>query len=596
MWHALPRSPIPGRSIGHGPKRMTVTEARPEADAPVDRQSASDPFAGTGLAGAFGTGDHKTLGRLYLYFGLLGGLLSVVMAAFVRLERADISGVDVLTFGSSNQYFQVWSLSRTALLFFCVVPLLLGLATYLVPLQVGAPSIAFPRAAAAAFWTWLVAISIHVVTVFVDGGLGYPDLDPSLGTGALGPDPQTTELSLLSIGLVVVAILLATVCILTTVICQRTQGMTLFDTPLFSWSMLVAGGIWLLSLPIWLANLAIAWVDFRGEDAVRYGNVNDMWDYLDWLWSPPMVFAFAIPVLGIVGDIIPVSAGVRQTRYGAQQAAIAVFGVLTFGAYAQPAFSIDVKEQAVYVVMGLLLAVAALAFLGGIGASLSGGRIRPSAHLLIALAAFVVLLLGTLAGVVAVAGPAIGVIHEFDSTWLVDVTDWFDDLQGTTLASGVVDLALTAGLIGAVAGIYFWGAKLFGRRMNGSIGALAGLALLGGAVLSGGTNVVSGMLHEGDRVYSAGAYSSVSESGAVETLNVLGFVGVALVGLGIILVLGDLVLAIGMGTGQADNADDPWDGHTLEWATDSPPPPGNFPTAPVVTSERPLLDAKEGDQ
>ena len=137
-----------------------------------------------------------------------------------------------------------------------------------------------PRAAAAAFWAWLVGILIHVVTVFADGGLGVPE---PLTQFAQGMDPEATELSILSIAMVIVAVLLASITLIATIITQRPQGMTLFELPLFSWSILVATGIWVLTLPIWLGNLMISWVDFKGADALRYGNVENIWDRVSWL-------------------------------------------------------------------------------------------------------------------------------------------------------------------------------------------------------------------------------------------------------------------------------------------------------------------------
>ncbi len=212
------------------------------------------------------------------------------------------------------------------------------------------------------------------------------------------------------------------------------------------------------------------------------------------------------------------------------------------------------------------------------------------------MAAILTLLLGAAMAVLRVSGPALGILQEVDEDWLIDATDWLDDLRSSTLVTAVLELVLGAALIAAVAGLYYWAPKMFGRRLNPAVGALAGLALLGGAVLSGGTNVVTGMLHEGDRVYHAGSYLDVTEVDAVEVLNIVGFIGVALMAAGILLVVLDLVVAVGLGKGDAEGADDPWDGHTLEWATDSPPPVGNFPAPPdVVVSERPLLDAKEGD-
>ncbi|MCH2617202.1 MAG: cbb3-type cytochrome c oxidase subunit I, partial [Acidimicrobiales bacterium] len=329
---------------GYLAKNNDVTE-----NTPLTQDNTEDMETRTlelgGLAGTFGTADHKNLGRLYILFGLTGGFLSMVLHLLVRLERINIGETSILDFGSSNQYFQTWSLSRTSLLFFCVIPLILGLATYLVPLQIGAPSIAFPRAAAAAFWAWLVGILIHVVTVFSDGGLGVPE---PLTQFAQGMDPEATELSILSIAMVAISVLLASITLIATIVTQRPQGMTLFELPLFSWSVLVATGVWVLAMPVWLGNLMISWVDFRGADALRYGNVENIWGQLSWLWSQPMIFAFAIPVLGIAGEIIPVAASKAQRQYSIQQIGIGALGVLSFGAFAQPFFNADVSDQAVF--------------------------------------------------------------------------------------------------------------------------------------------------------------------------------------------------------------------------------------------------------
>ncbi len=569
---------------------MTVTEARPESDTQSVSPPADNPYESPGFAGALGTGDHKVLGRMYILLGLAGGALALVLNLFVALERLNIDGLDILTFGSNNQFFQAWSLSRTSLLFFSVIPLLLGLATYVVPLQVGAPSIAFPRAAAAAFWTWLVGIGIHVATVFVDGGLGYP-LNPV--AAAQGTDPEAIELSMLSIALVAVAVMVGMVCVITTVIAQRPQGMTLYDVPLFSWSMLVAGGIWLFALPVWLSNLAIAWVDFRGEDAQRYGNVANIWDQVDWLWSQPMVFAFAIPVLGIVGDIVPVAAARTQRFYSAQQGAIGAFGLLTFGAWAQPAFNPQVSQQALFVVISLLLIVPVLVFVGGLGDTVAKGRPSLSGHFGLAIAAVVALIAGAATAIVSVSGAAIGVVREFDSGWLQELIEPLEDLRGTVIATAVTQQALLAALIGALAGLYFWAPKIFGAKLSSSAAGLGGLALLGGTVLSGAANIVNGFLDEGDQVFNPSAYSGVWDTDAVEIFNIVGLVGAILLVAGIGLVLLDVVVVVGLGKGDRDDVADPWNGHTLEWATESPPPVGNFAEAPIVTSERPLLDTSE---
>ena len=434
--------------------------------------SASGPLDIGGLAGVFGTSDHKNIGRLYIFFGLFGGMLALILNILVRFERASIGSVSILDFGSSNQFFQTWSLSRTSLIFFCVIPLLIGLATYLVPLQVGAPSLSFPRAAALAFWAWLIGILIHVVTVFADGGLGEPNPTSQF---AQGMDPEATELSILSIGMVVLALLVGTVCVISTIISQRPQGMTLFELPLFSWSMLIAGSIWILALPIWLSNLAISWVDFLGADALRYGAVENIWNQLSWLWSQPMIFAFAIPVLGIAGDIIPVSSGVSQRQYRIQQIAIGAMGALSFGAFAQPFFNPDVANQAVFVVMGILVLIPVLVFMGGLADTSIRGNLSFSAHLVLSVVGMLALLVAAAASAFHVSGPAIGAIQEINDSWLDGLITWLRDVHGTVMATAVMEHALIASVIGVVAGLYYWSPKIFGHQLNRNAGTLLSL-------------------------------------------------------------------------------------------------------------------------
>ena len=548
--------------------------------------SASGPLDIGGLAGVFGTSDHKNIGRLYIFFGLFGGMLALILNILVRFERASIGSVSILDFGSSNQFFQTWSLSRTSLIFFCVIPLLIGLATYLVPLQVGAPSLSFPRAAALAFWAWLIGILIHVVTVFADGGLGEPNPTSQF---AQGMDPEATELSILSIGMVVLALLVGTVCVISTIISQRPQGMTLFELPLFSWSMLIAGSIWILALPIWLSNLAISWVDFLGADALRYGAVENIWNQLSWLWSQPMIFAFAIPVLGIAGDIIPVSSGVSQRQYRIQQIAIGAMGALSFGAFAQPFFNPDVANQAVFVVMGILVLIPVLVFMGGLADTSIRGNLSFSAHLVLSVVGMLALLVAAAASAFHVSGPAIGAIQEINDSWLDGLITWLRDVHGTVMATAVMEHALIASVIGVVAGLYYWSPKIFGHQLNRNAGTLSAITLLGGLVLSGGSNIINGILDEGDEVFNSSAYEGVWDTDAVEFFNIVGAIGSVLLLAGVGLVVLDLTISVILRKGNTENANDPWGGHTLEWSTDSPPPTGNFSDVPVVDNERPLL-------
>ena len=302
-----------------------------------------------------------------------------------------------------------------------------------------------------------------------------------------------------------------------------------------------------------------------------------------------MIFAFAIPVLGIAGDVIPVSSGVPQRQYRVQQIAIGAMGALSFGAFVQPFFNPDVANQAVFVVMGILIILPILVFLGGLADTSIRGNISISAHLILSVVGVLALLVAAVASAFHVSGPAIGAIQEINDSWLDGLISWLRDVQGTVLATAVMEHVLIASVIGIIAGLYYWAPKIFGYQLNRNVGILSALTLLGGLALSGGSNIINGILDEGDEVYHSSAYEGVWDSNAVEFFNIVGAIGSILLLAGIGLVILDLTISVILRKGNDENVKDPWGGHTLEWATDSPPPTGNFTDAAVVDNERPLL-------
>ncbi len=572
---------------------MTITDDPPEtADDPVAGGPVSDvgvdaappggaaPYAEpTGLAGLFASGEHKTIGRVYLACSAIFGLLALVVGWLVALEQIDMATIDV--FGNAEGYFRAVVLFRAAIVFLVVVPMFLGVAMVVVPLQLGAPSVAFPRLAAASLWAWLVGSGIFVASILADGG-------PNAGG-----DLAAIELTHLALGLTVVGLLAGSISILTTIVAQRPPGMTLFEVPLFSWSMLVAGGVWLLTLPVLVADLALGWVDLRGTDALFFETpVLGNYRYLEWVFEQPQVFAFAIPLLGIVAELVPILFGIRQRLYGVMMGAIGGFGLLTVGAYAQPAFNTDVRTEAPYVVQSLLLVLPLLVLLGGwADTAVRGTKVRsprPTPQLALGLAAVIMLLAGAAAAALRVLGPAIGGLRELgrnDRSWqdgLDDFLDPLEDLAGTSALSGMFNYVVLAGLLAAVAGLHYWAPKIVGRTLNAPLGYLSALALLGGTVLFSLPEIVNGFLEEPDAPY----VGPVDDG--VEALNIVVVVGGVLLVVGLLAVGANLAVSArrpGPGPGP-----DPWGGHTLEWTTASPPPRGNFLVIPVVQSEAPMLD------
>jgi heme/copper-type cytochrome/quinol oxidase subunit 1 len=311
---------------------MTMTESPPASAS----ATAAAPPAVAGLYDVLTTTDHKRIGRLWLGTGVLFLVGAAVLGILVGIERLDAGSVDV--FGGENEFFQMWALSRFGLALLVAAPLFIGLATIVVPMQVGSTNIAFPRAALAAAWTFLLGAGIMVVSVIARGGWGAVDR-------VTGDERDAIALTLVGMGAVIAAILLASICIATTAVSLRTDGMTLTRVPLFTWSMLVACSVWLLTLPVTLANLVIGYVDlhngpgtFGGGGAAGVSGNLDLFAQVAWLVEQPQVYAFAVPVLGVLGSMVAPSVGVRAPRHGVSMGMIGLFGLVSVGAWSQPYF------------------------------------------------------------------------------------------------------------------------------------------------------------------------------------------------------------------------------------------------------------------
>jgi heme/copper-type cytochrome/quinol oxidase subunit 1 len=538
---------------------MTVTEApRDVADvAAVD----TEPTSPTGLAGLVGSGDPRSVGKLFVGTALLFLLVSVVAGSLVGFEQVDLAQrSDVV---SDDTFAQVFTLHTIGGLLLGLLPLLLGLATAVVPLQVGASTVAFPRASAAAYWTYLVSGGLILAAYAVNGG-------------PFGGDEGGVALFVVALIALLAALCVGTISVVTTVITLRTPGMTLRRTPLFSWSMLVAGAVWLLTLPVLGGVLLLVYLDFTYGQLFLDG-ATGIYDRIAWLFWQPTVYAFAIPALGIVGDIVPVFAQTRHKRHGAAMVLIGLFGAVSFGAWTQfgvrsgddSALPAPWLHEGPWTVVSVVALVALLGLLGLWTATLAAGRPRLASPLLFALAAGALLVLGL--------GLGIG-------TMLSGL-----DLVGTTWMTGQMYAVLTGSLVAALGGLVFWAPKLYGSLLGEAPARLVATLLLLGTAVVAGALAVAGLLDQPDWLSEIDV-ATLDDGDTIEVLNLVGAIGGVVVLLGVLLAV--LVVLAGVMRRRPSPGDDPWSGHTLEWATSSPPPVGNFATLPEITSEAPVYDAR----
>jgi len=540
---------------------MAVTDIAPPALEVGDEPHIEPRPQPTPVERVLGTGDHKTIGRLFIGASLIFLALDFAAAALVHFDIA--SGGEILGFGVAGRLFT----NHIIGLMLCgVVPLLLGLAVYLVPLQVGSPTISFPRAAALSFWAWLVGSLLFGLAIVVKGGYG-------------GSSVEMSRLGNVSIGLITLALLVPIVCVMTTVLSLRAPGMTVARTPYFSFSMLVAGAVWLGTLPAVFAGVVL-WHIQQPTPATLAGGAATM----EWLFRQPSIWVIAVPVLGIMLDVASAAAKQRVRFSSALQYALIAAGVLSFGTWAQYPFS---RETFVWLLGSLVVGLPLLVVLGGVADTVRQGKPKPSASLVMVLsAAPLFLLAAAFAAVQGVATARKGNLFDLAIGGFATVTDrtGLTAEGGPGMAVGQTYLIIAAVTIVGVAACFAWGTRLFAGGLPDGLGkALAPLGLLGGVLLGVG-HIVLGIARPDEDAVKA-------------------FVGIAGVGALFLMlfVLGAAAAVIAAATGRfgqtADADDDSSDttrGGTLEWLTASPPVDGNFDGAlPTIESPWPLFDRDE---
>lgn len=544
---------------------MASTETRTEVPG-IEAQSSGASHPST-FDGVLGSADHKTIGRIFIGAGTIGAIAGLLLAVGAAFEAVDLSGFAVAK--DADEFTQIWSAGRDLLMFGGIVPILVGIAIYIVPLQIGAPSIAFPRGVAGSFWTWLLGSGLLIGSYLLNGGPG-------------GGRADFVVLWAGSLAMMVGALVWAMICIATTVLGVRTIGMTLERVPHATWSFFVFSLVGLFSLPILMAELLLAYM------RVRYLHLEvtlseELTAIMDGVSYAPAIYWVAIPVLGMAADIIGVHTGRPVKYHKAAMATIGAFGIFTFGADVVGLASLrQVDFGNGFLVVALLTAsLPVLATLFLVGDSIRFGALKMRAPLFGALLSGLLLLAGTAASLLGLVEPIMGIIDR--NIWDgVDMTRSLV-LNGTTFHEGIRAVILGSAIVGAMAGVQHWGANLFGRRLAEPMGMLSMLLAAAGSVAWAVGEILAGVADQPQLPATELAGSGV------EGFNSIAALGAAIMAAGAV-VFGVNLATTALATKPAGSTPNQWTGATLEWATTMPPPVGNFPAAPVVSSATPLND------
>jgi heme/copper-type cytochrome/quinol oxidase subunit 1 len=506
------------------------------------------------------TADHKRLGITYLFFALLFLLVGGALGTALKLELAG-TGTQIV----GDHFSRVFSEHATVSVFLFLAPAWVGLAAYVVPLQIGAARLAFPRLMALSLWLYVFGGALLVLSYML--GSPHASLTSALPAQAVeGGAGTPTDLWVLSLGMVAVAAVLAAGSLAVTILKLRVDGLTMNRLPMFTTAAFVTSLGVIVATPMFVAGLALLYIDQHwGGQLFAEGTLGAdvVWRHTVWLFGRPELFLLTLPGLGAAADIVSTHARRPFLDDRPVRALIALFGILSLGALWLPhnaAHALALPSPAaLHAALGGVVGLIVLILLG----TLAKGRVRPHVSLLF-VAGFVVLLAFAAANAV-IAGVA--------------------GVHGHAWTEGHLHVAVFGAPTLLVAGaIYHWAPKMFGRHLSAGAGGGVFLLLFGGFLLMGLGDYLLG--------YN-GAPNHVKDFGPGHdwgTYTQLGTVGAVLLAAGALVLAADLVrVAAGQGSAAVD---DPYEGLTLEWATASPPPPANFDAVPEVRSAYPVRDLR----
>ncbi|GLY01244.1 cytochrome c oxidase subunit I [Actinoplanes sp. NBRC 101535] len=543
---------------------MTTVAPSPIATRPypVRRQ-----VKGSAFARILRTTDAKQIGIMYMItafvFYMLGGLMALLMRA--ELARP---GMQLL---SAEQYNQLFTMHGTIMLLFFATPIVFAFGNYLVPIQIGAPDVSFPRLNAFAYWLYLFGGLITIGGFATPGGaadfgwFAYTPLSNSLHSPGIGGNMWVVGLALSGLGTI-----LGSVNLITTILTLRAPGMTMFRMPIFTWNMLVTALLAILIFPFLAAALfALA------ADRVLGAHVFDvetggpmLWQHLFWFFGHPEVYIIALPFFGIITEVIPVFSRKPVFGYKGLVAATLLIGALSMSVWAHHMFATGQVLLPFFSFLSFMIAVpTGMKFFVWIG-TMWRGQISFESPMLFAVGFLVTFLFGGLSGVLLAAPPID--FHVSDSYFVIAHFHYV--LFGTIVFA-------------VFAGIYFWFPKMYGRMLDERLAKIHfWLTFLGfhGTFLVQHWLGTKGMPRR---------YVDYLPADGFTFLNTFSTIGSFVLGLSTLPFIYNVWKSYKVG--KVTTADDPWGhGNSLEWATTTPPPLRNFDHMPRIRSERPAFDLK----
>jgi cytochrome c oxidase subunit I len=521
------------------------------------------PAAPTGIWSWVTTTDHKRIGILYgvsaFVFFLIGGLEALLI-------RAQLASGDNTLIGA-DAYNQLFTMHGTTMVFLAIMPLSAAFFNFIIPLQIGARDVAFPRLNAFSYWVFLLGglfmNASFLVGAVPDGGwFGYANLtsldySPGMNIDFWGLGLQMLGIASLAAGFNFIA----------TIINMRAPGMKLMRMPVFTWMSFVTQLLVVTAFPVITVALVFLMFDRTfGTQFYSVGAGGDLllWQHLFWLFGHPEVYILILPAMGIVSEVLPTFS--RKPLFGFPVVVYsgALIGIIGWGVWAHHMFSVGMGSLAdtYFSAATMLIAIPTGVKIFNWIATMWGGQIRFATPMLFAVGFVSMFIIGGISGV----------MHSSPPTDLQQTDTYFVVAHFHYVLFG-------GAMFGIFAGIYYWWPKVTGRMLSETLGKWHFWGTFVGMNLTFFPMHFVGMLGMPRRIYT---YSS--ELG-FDTMNLVSTVGAFLLGASTLILVWNVIRTRTRGVVAGKN---PWAAPTLEWSISSPPPVYNFSVLPEVTSLTPL--------
>jgi cytochrome c oxidase subunit I len=530
----------------------------------VAERPARPPEQHVGLIEAVAGTDHKRLAQRLAATAFLFFLAAGVMALLMRSELAQ-PGMQLV---SRNTYNQLFTMHGSLMIYVALTPLALALGVYFAPLHVGAPELLFPRLALAGYWFLLAGGLTMCFGFFTSDGAardGWTAFDP-LSNGVNTPG---TGMNLWIIGVILAAAgaTALAVCVLGTLLGRRAPGMLVTRLPVFSWSMVVTCLMVVMSFPVLVVAMSLLLVErqFGGVFEGAGGPVT--YQHLFWFYGHPVVYVMFFPFVGAVAEVIAVFSRRRFFGYKAIVLSMLAFAALSMSVWAHHMFTTGRVVNQPFSLTSTLLVVPAGVEYFDLIATMIGGSILLRTPMLFALGFLLQFLVGGLSGIFVASPPLDYHVH---STYVVVAHFHYTLFAGSLFAF--------------FAGVYYWFPKVTGRMLGERLGKVHFWVMVAGA---NATFMPMFFLGNDGMVRRIADYVPAT---GWQDLNGVATLGSYVIAISIVIFIVNVARSVRHGSPAGD---DPWGGHTLEWATTSPPPRHNFDRLPPIRSFAPLLDLRQ---